>query len=85
KEGASDATLCGRMDSFGIAHGAVNTKVATAEQVGRMSFWAKQGFSDNSTFDAAAFFERYPWNAWLKPFLRDIPARPYVRIESNRD
>jgi hypothetical protein len=80
RQGASDSTLCGRMDRFGVAHGAVNTKVVTSDLASKMSFWGRMGFSDGSTFSASTFLARNPSSSHLKPYLRDIPARPFLLL-----
>ena len=67
RQGASDATLCGR-GPFG---GAVNTKVATADMAKQLTFDARMGFSDGSTM-------RFPNRS--TPLLRDIGTQPWVRF-----
>ena len=67
RQGASDATLCGR-GPFG---GAVNTKVATADMAKQLTFDARMGFSDGSTM-------KFPNRT--TPLLRDIGTQPWVRF-----
>jgi len=80
RKGASDSTLCGRVDAYGGLSGAVNTKVATSDSVKKMSLWARMGFSDGSELNAAAFFAKFPQAKAAKPFLRDIKAQPWVEM-----
>ncbi len=77
-KGASDRTLCGRID--GALAGAVNTKVVDAAMVSKMSFWGKMGFSDSSTFSAASYFKSHAGQSNLMPFLRDIPNQPWTKF-----
>ncbi len=76
--GASDSTLCGRVDA-GLS-GAVNTKVIDANMVSKMSLWAKMGFSDSSTLKASELEAKYPTFAPMKGLLRDIPAQPWTKF-----
>ena len=79
RKGASDSTLCGRMDGQGALHGATNAKVTTSELTKAMSFEAKMGITDGSTFRAAEFFEKFPrQRAVNQPWLRDMPAQPWT-------
>jgi len=77
-KGATGRTLCGRNDGLGILHGATNTKVTTSELASHLSFWARMGYSDGSTFDAASFLAKYPTYAPFTGYLHDIPAREYI-------
>lgn len=83
QKGASDGTICGRSDAFGAAHGAINTKVASAAQIRGMTFWARMGISDGSTFQAAPFLARNPRYAPVQEHLRDIPSYPWVLLRNN--
>lgn len=79
KQGASDATLCGRSDMFGALHGATSTRVATSDSVGKMTILAKMGFSDGSELIAADYFKKFPnQRAKSGPWLRDIKKQPWV-------
>jgi hypothetical protein len=74
--GASDCTLCGRMDA-GMA-GAVNTKVVDSAMASKMSFCGKMGFSDGSTLSAPEFFKTFPRYSKYTPFLKSIPNQPWT-------
>lgn len=79
KQGASDATLCGRSDIYGALHGATNARVATSDSVMQMSIWARMGIPDGSELIAAEYFKKYPnQRAVSGPWLKDIKAQPWV-------
>ncbi len=82
--GASSTTLCGRSDldpRAGYAlHGAVNAKVLTSDSARAMSFRARRGFPDGSTFDAASYFTKHPNRKKFQPFIFDVPAYPWVDL-----
>ncbi|MBC8066588.1 MAG: peptidase C45 [Chlorobia bacterium] len=79
KQGASDATLCGRSDIYGALHGATNARVATSDSVMKMSIWARMGIPDGSELIAADYFKKYPnQRAVSGPWLKDIKAQPWV-------
>ena len=83
KQGASDATLCGRSDGFGALHGATSARVATTGSVAKMSIWAKLGIPDGSELIAADFFRKYPRQKVVNGrWLRDIKAQPWVTFTS---
>jgi hypothetical protein len=66
---------------FGAA-GAVQAKVTDAAMAGRMSLAASMGHSCGIHFRAAAHLRRYPQFARLKPYLRDLPSRPWTVFEA---
>ena len=79
KVGASDSTLCGRMDGQGALHVATNTRVATSDSVAKLSLWAKMGFSDGSELIAEDFYKKFPrQRAKYGPWLRDIRHQPWT-------
>jgi len=78
RSGASDKTLCGRFDGLGSPSGAVNSKTVDSVMGSKLKFWQRMGISDGSTFNVSGFLEKYPNYSTLKPFLRDIPAQPWV-------
>lgn len=85
KLGASRCTLCGRGDLAADdegkyrAGGAINAKVTTASLAEKLSFWARIGFPDGSTFNAASYLDGVgKAQEWQRPFLRDIPAQPWM-------
>ncbi|MBC7528490.1 MAG: peptidase C45 [Chthonomonadaceae bacterium] len=82
KQGASIATLCGRADldsrtGYSLS-GAVNTKIVTSALAKEMKLWARMGFSDGSSLNVAEYMGRNPKRKWLQPYLRDIPAQPWI-------
>jgi hypothetical protein len=84
-QGASSSTLCGRADrpdGTGGLSGACNTKVVTTEQARKMTFWARMGFSDGSTFSAKTYLDKHPRASALATFLRDISAQPWIEAQS---
>ncbi|MDR3692004.1 MAG: C45 family autoproteolytic acyltransferase/hydrolase [Fimbriimonas sp.] len=74
RDGASDSTLCG---VSGLS-GAVNTKVVDSTMANSMRIWARMGISNGSTFEAKTFLAGNPAYAAIRPFLRDIPSRPWT-------
>lgn len=52
--------------------GANEGKVVTAELAKNMSFWARMGHPDGSTYQWSEFLEKYPEFDWQKPYLRDL-------------
>ncbi|OJU64128.1 MAG: hypothetical protein BGO01_18530 [Armatimonadetes bacterium 55-13] len=82
RKGASGSTLCGRADGFGGLSGAVNSLVGTSDSVGKMSLWARMGFSDGSTLDPGEFFKKFPQQKWAQPYLRSIPTQPWIRMKA---
>lgn len=79
RKGATGSTLCGR-SLFGYPSGAVNAKVATSESVAKMSFDGCMGFPDGASFEAEPYLKQWTGLSWLKPYLKDIPVRPYVAL-----
>jgi hypothetical protein len=83
--GASGSTLCGRSDqdpqrNFSCG-GATNAKVTTADMARNLTLWARMGFPDGSAFDAKEYLNgRGQRNNWMRPMLRDIPAKPWVVV-----
>jgi hypothetical protein len=83
KQGASDATLCGRYDAHGALHGATSARVATSDSVANMTIWARMGFPDGSQLIAADYFKRFPrQKATHGPYLRDMKPQPWVTFTS---
>ena len=88
----NERTLCGHIDlsprglgtwqpPFGPA-GAVQAKVADARMAERMSLVASMGHSCGINFRAGAHLRRYPKFSPLKPYLRDLPSRPWTTFET---
>jgi hypothetical protein len=87
----SERTLCGHIDlsprglgswqpPFGAA-GAVQAKVTDAAMAERMSLVASMGHSCGIHFKAADHLKRHPQFKHLKPYLRDLPSRPWTTFE----
>jgi hypothetical protein len=88
----NERTLCGHVDlsprgmgnwqpPFGAA-GAVQAKVTDARMAERMSLTASMGHSCGIHFRAGAHLRRYPKFIHLKPYLRDLPSRPWTAFET---
>lgn len=88
----NERTLCGHIDlsprglgnwqpPFGAA-GAVQAKVTDARMAERMSLTASMGHSCGIHFRAGAHLRRYPKFSHLKPYLRDLPSRPWTAFET---
>ena len=88
----NERTLCGHIDlsprgmgdwqpPYGPA-GAVQAKVTDAAMSERMSLAASMGHSCGIHFRAAAHLRRHPKYNHLKPYLRDLPSRPWTTFEA---
>lgn len=88
KNEPNERTLCGHIDlsprgvagwvgPHGIA-GAVQAKAGDARMAEKLSFYASMGHSCGLHFRAAAHLRKYPENRWAKPFLKDLPSRPWT-------
>lgn len=92
KEEASERTLCGHIDLSprGLkpwadefaAVGAVQAKAATAAMAKQMSLDAAQGHSCGIHFNAAKHLAKHKRYAWQKPYLRDLPSRPWTLFQA---
>lgn len=82
KHGVSGSTLCGRgdLERFPYLNGAMNTKVVTKVLAKRMSFWARMGFTDGSTFSASDYWTKTKSRSATRPFLRDVPSQPWLVV-----
>jgi hypothetical protein len=49
-----------------------------------MSLVASMGHSCGIHFKAAQYLQRYPQFEHLKPYLRDLPSRPWTVFEATR-
>jgi hypothetical protein len=47
-----------------------------------MSFAARWGSSDGTTFDATSFLAAHPQFEWQTPYLKSRPAEPWVEFKS---
>jgi hypothetical protein len=84
----SERTLCGHVDlsprgmkpwqdEYGPA-GTVQAKVTDAAMAARMELEAAIGHPCGLSFLAAEHLAHHPEFAWQKPFLRDLPSRPWT-------
>ncbi|MBL8177576.1 MAG: peptidase C45 [Bryobacterales bacterium] len=93
-ENPSERTLCGHIDLSprGLkpwadeyaAVGAVQAKAASAEMLRQMSFSASQGHSCGIHFKAAQHLAKHKQFEWQKPYLRDLPSRPWTVFQASR-
>ena len=90
KEGPSERTLCGHVESsprgmgdwqqpYGIA-GAVQNKVADAKMVRSMSLEAAAGHACGGNFSASEHLKAHPEFDWQKPLLQDMDAYPWTKF-----
>ncbi len=90
----NERTICGHNDlsprglgnwqpPFGAA-GAVQAKVADAAMAERMTLSASMGHSCGIHFRAAAYLRRNPKFNYLKPYLKDLPSRPWTVFEATQ-
>ena len=88
----SERTLCGHVDlsprgmgdwfaAWGPA-GTVQSKVADAAMVGRMSLAAALGHPCGRTWQAAPHLEKHPDYAWAKPLMRDLVVGPWTLFQA---
>jgi len=89
----SEHTLCGHADlaAHGIPQwdwppyypgGTVQAKVADATMAEHMSFMASMGHPCQTNFDAAKFLKQHPEYGWQKPYLEDMPGRPWTKFSA---
>lgn len=92
KQEPNERTLCGHIDlsprglppwqpPFGPA-GAVQSKVADASMIGRMSLAAAAGHACGMAFKAGEHRKRHPEFGWQRPYLRDLDPHPWTVFES---
>lgn len=90
KTDPNERTLCGRIDlsprgvvswvpPFGLA-GAVQNKVADASMAGHLSFTGAIGPQCGPPFNASRYLAKRPENNWARPYLKDMPARPWTTL-----
>ncbi len=90
----NERTLCGRIDlsprgvaswvpPYGLA-GAVQNKVTDATMAKQMSFTGAIGPQCGPPFRAARHLAAHPEFKWARPYLRDMPARPWTPLQAGR-
>lgn len=88
RHGAGSGTLCGRDDLDASAgfypSGDVNAKVVTGALADKFAFWARMGFTDGSTLDAASYLGQHPAFSFLKPYLRSFTVHPWSLFPARR-
>lgn len=93
KADPNERTLCGRIDfsprgivswmpPYGLA-GAVQNKVADAAMAKQMTFTGAIGPQCGAPFQAARYLARHPENTWARPYLKDMPARPWTTLRAD--
>ncbi len=94
KNDPGERTLCGHVDlssrgmrdwqpPFGIA-GTVQNKATDAAMAERMSLAVAAGHSCGIDFKAADHLKAHPEFAWQKPYLKDMPSRPWTVFAAAR-
>ena len=94
KSAPGERSLCGHIDlsprgmghwqpPFGIA-GTVQNKATDATLAQRMSLVVAAGHSCGIGFEAAEHLKSHPEFAWQKPYLKDMPSRPWTVFEAAR-
>ena len=58
--------------------GVVQAKVASAEMIKHLSFWAHMGNPDGKDFIAKPFFAAHPEYDWQSKYLVDMKAQPWT-------
>jgi hypothetical protein len=93
KEAPGERTLCGHIDlsprglkpwadEFAPV-GAVQAKAASAAMLKQMTFAAAQGHSCGLHFKASQHLAKHKQYAWQKPYLRDLPSRPWTVFQAS--
>ncbi|RPI24943.1 MAG: peptidase C45 [Acidobacteria bacterium] len=91
----NERTLCGHIDQsprglvswqppYGIA-GAVQSKVADAGMMERMSFAGSAGHACGTDFKASDHLAQHPEFAWQKEYLRDLKSQPWTTFSIAKD
>jgi len=85
-------TICSHIDAEPSANGegvppympfgSVDGKVASADDVAKVSFWGRMGRADGVAFDAEEHFRQHPQWAWQRGYLADRPSQPYVYFDN---
>lgn len=58
--------------------GSCDAKLATGEDVRKMSMWGRYGRADGAPFDAEQFFREHPlWN-WQERYVKSRPSQPWT-------
>jgi hypothetical protein len=92
KDDPNERTLCGRIDlsprgvasweqPYGLA-GAVQNKVIDHAMAARMTFSGAIGPQCGPPFRASRYLAKHPEQNWAKPFLKDMPARPWTLLQA---
>ena len=63
--------------------GANEGKAIDATLARNMSFWARMGHPDGSTFKWANFWQQNPAFAWQAPYLKDLVAYQWALFAAN--
>ena len=88
----NERTLCGRIDlsprgitgwvpPFGLA-GAVQNKVTDSAMASQLSFTGAIGPQCGPSFRAARHIAKHPETNWARPYLKDMPARPWTTLSA---
>ena len=62
--------------------GSFDAKVVDSRMAKAMSFAARWGSADGSSFDAPAFLAAHPQFDWLEGYLKSRPSEPWVEFKS---
>jgi hypothetical protein len=62
--------------------GSFDAKVVDSRMAKAMSFAARWGSADGSSFDAPAFLAAHPQFDWMEGYLKSRPAEPWVEFKS---
>jgi hypothetical protein len=90
----NERTLCGRIDlsprgvaswmpPYGLA-GAVQNKVTDSAMASQLSFTGAIGPQCGPPFRASRHLSQHPEQSWTRPFLKDMPARPWTLLSADR-
>jgi len=62
--------------------GSFDAKVVDSRMAKNMSFAARWGSADGTSFDAQAFLAAHPQFDWLEGYLKSRPVEPWVEFKS---
>ena len=65
--------------------GALDGKVVDDQMARNWQFWAKWGSSCDRDFRAAQFLEEHTQYDWLKGYLKDLPAQPWIVLPRQKE
>lgn len=88
KEAPSFRTICGHWEVDNgmvpgtsgayLPGGAIDGKVVDTRMVREWQMWVRWGHPCGTPFHAEEFLKKHPQYEWRRPYLKDIPANPWI-------